>query len=75
MLQRDTIVLAGGATNRGVETSVREAFSMDLRVVVVRECCWSGDAAAHEYSLNQSMAMFGRVRTLLQLEEMLGASG
>jgi nicotinamidase-related amidase len=75
MLQRDTIVLAGGATNRGVETSVREAFSMDLQVVVVRECCWSGDAAAHEYSLNQSMAMFGRVRTLQQLEEMLGASG
>jgi maleamate amidohydrolase len=71
MLRCDTIVLAGGATNRGVETSVREAFSMDLQVVVVRECCWSGDAAAHEYSLNQSMAMFGRVRTLAQLEAML----
>jgi nicotinamidase-related amidase len=28
MLRRDTIVLAGGATNRGVETSAREAFSM-----------------------------------------------
>jgi nicotinamidase-related amidase len=75
MLQRDTIVLAGGATNRGVETSAREAFSMDLRVVVVRECCWGGDAAAHEYSLNHSLAMFGRVRTLQQLEEMLSAGG
>jgi maleamate amidohydrolase len=72
MLRRDTIVLAGGATNRGVETSAREAFSMDLQVVVVRECCWSGDTAAHEYSLNQSLAMFGRVRTLTQLEAMLG---
>jgi maleamate amidohydrolase len=71
MLRCDTIVLAGGATNRGVETSVREALSMDLQVVVVRECCWSGDAAAHEYSLNQSMAMFGRVRTLAQLEATL----
>jgi maleamate amidohydrolase len=71
MLRRDTIILAGGATNRGVETSVREAFSMDLQVVVVRECCWSGDAAAHDYSLNTSMAMFGRVRTLQQLEQML----
>lgn len=74
MLRRDTIILAGGATNRGVETSAREAFSMDLRVVVVRECCWSGDQTAHEYSLNQSLAMFGRVRTLAQLEEMLGAT-
>src|SRR6202158_3600159 len=70
MLRRDTIILAGGATNRGVETSVREAFSMDLRVVVVRECCWGGDVAAHEYSLNQSLAMFGRVRTLDQVEQM-----
>jgi maleamate amidohydrolase len=72
MLRRDTVIIAGGATNRGVETTVREAFSMDLQMVVVRECCWSGDAAAHEYSLNQSLAMFGRVRTLEQVEAMLG---
>jgi maleamate amidohydrolase len=71
MLRRDTILLAGGATNRGVETSAREAFSMDFQVVVVRECCWGGDAAAHEYSLNNALAMFGRVRTLQQVEEML----
>jgi nicotinamidase-related amidase len=71
MLRRDTIVLAGGATNRGVETSAREAFNMDFQVVVVRECCWGGDAAAHEYSLNNALAMFGRVRTLQQVEEML----
>jgi maleamate amidohydrolase len=30
MLRRDAIVIGGGATNRGVETSVREAFSMDV---------------------------------------------
>ena len=64
MLRMDTIVIAGGATNRGVETSVREAFSMDLRVVVVRECCWGGNRAAHEYSLDTALAMFSRVRTL-----------
>jgi len=51
MLQRDTIVLAGGATNRGVETSVREAFSMDLSAIIVRECCWSGDAEAHAFTV------------------------
>ena len=64
MLRKDTIVIAGGATNRGVETSVREAFNMDLRVVVVRECCWGGNGAAHEYSLDTALAMFSRVRTL-----------
>src|SRR5215210_9219367 len=30
MLRRDTIIIGGGATNRGVETSVREAFNRDI---------------------------------------------
>src|SRR5215472_2287693 len=42
MLRRNVIIIGGGATNRGVETSVREAFNSDLASVVVRECCWSG---------------------------------
>ena len=42
MLRRDTIIIGGGATNRGVETSVRETFNLDLASVVVREICWSG---------------------------------
>ena len=71
MLRRDTILIGGGATNRGVETSVREAFNMDLDTIVVRECCWSGDAAAHAYSLDKSMKMYARVRTLEQVLGML----
>jgi nicotinamidase-related amidase len=70
-LGRTALVIAGGATNRGVETSVREAFSMDLDTVVVRECCWGGDAAAHAYSLDTSMKMYARVRTLDQTLTML----
>jgi maleamate amidohydrolase len=72
MLRRDALVIGGGATNRGVETSVREAFSMDLDTVVVRECCWGGNAAAHAYSLDTSMKMYARVRTLDQTLLMLG---
>ena len=71
MLRRDTIVIGGGATNRGVETSVREAFSMDLDTVVVRECCWGGDVAAHDYSLDKAMKMYARIRTLEQALAML----
>jgi maleamate amidohydrolase len=70
-LHRTALVIGGGATNRGVETSVREAFSMDLDTVVVRECCWGGDAAAHAYSLDKSMKMYARVRTLQQALAML----
>src|SRR6202166_3211306 len=40
MLRRDTIIIGGGATNRGVETSVREAFNLDLAKVVLRDWCW-----------------------------------
>ncbi len=73
MLRKSALVIGGGATNRGVETSVREAFSMDLDVVVVRECCWGGDVEAHEYSLNKAMKMYARVRTLEQTIAMIGA--
>jgi maleamate amidohydrolase len=75
MLRRDTILIAGGATNRGVETSVREGFNMDLQVIVVRECCWGGDREAHEYSLNKAMTMFARIRTLPEVERLLGVTG
>lgn len=71
MLRRDTILIGGGATNRGVETSVREAFNFDLTTVVVRECCWGGDAAAHAYSLDTAMKMYARVRRLDQAVAML----
>ena len=70
-LRRTALVIGGGATNRGVETSVREAFSMDLDTVVVRECCWGGDSVAHAYSLDTSMKMYARVRTLRQALAML----
>jgi maleamate amidohydrolase len=70
-LHRTVLVIGGGATNRGVETSVREAFSMDFDTVVVRECCWSGDREAHAYSLDRSMKMYARVRTLQQALTML----
>jgi len=73
MLRRDTIIIGGGATNRGVETSVREAFNMDLATIVVRECCWSGDAAAHAYSLDKAMKMYARIRQIDQVVTMLRA--
>jgi nicotinamidase-related amidase len=71
MLRRDTIIIGGGATNRGVETSVREAFNLDLASIVVPECCWSSDAAAHSYSLDKAMKMYARIRSLDQVTAML----
>src|SRR5258708_26616449 len=39
LLHRTGLVIGGGATNRDLETSVPEAFSMDLDTVVFRACC------------------------------------
>ena len=71
MLRRDVVIIGGGATNRGVETSVREAFNMDVASVVVRECCWGDDVAAHTYSLDKAMKMYARIRSLEQVAAML----
>lgn len=71
MLKRDIIIIGGGATNRGVETSVREAFNMDIASVVVRECCWGSDVAAHAYSLDKAMKMYARIRHLEHIADML----
>lgn len=71
MLRRDVIIIGGGATNRGVETSVREAFNMDIASVVVRECCWGSDIAAHNYSLDKAMKMYARIRGIEQVAAML----
>jgi nicotinamidase-related amidase len=71
MLRRDTILIGGGGSNRGVETSVREAFNMDMMVVVVREVCYGGNQEAHEWAMNVSMKMFARIRTLEQALAML----
>ena len=46
-------------------------LSMARRSVVVRECCWSGDLAAHAYSLDKAMKMYARIRSLDQVAAML----
>jgi len=47
------------------------AANLDLASVVVRECWWSGDAAAHAYSLDKAMKMYARIRRLDQVAAML----
>ena len=46
-------------------------FNLDLAAIVVRECCWGSDAAAHAYSLDKAMKMYARIRTLDQVVAML----
>ncbi|MEJ8570925.1 cysteine hydrolase [Microbaculum marinum] len=47
----DTIVVTGLATQFSVEHTVRHATDLGYRVTVVRDCCTSGNGAAHTASL------------------------
>jgi hypothetical protein len=49
------------------------AFNLDLASIVVRDCCWSSDAAAHAYSLDKAVKMYARIRSLDQVAAMLRA--
>jgi hypothetical protein len=50
---------------------VREAFNLDIASIVVHECCWGGDPAAHAYSLDKAMTMYARIRRLDEVAAML----
>ena len=47
----DTIIIGGGATNRGVETSVREAFNFDLASVGYEQSEYFLSGTATAYSM------------------------
>src|SRR5439155_1225755 len=65
------VTLIGGCRAHGLPIIYTTPVSRADGAVVVRECCWGGDAAAHAYSLDTSMKMYARVRTLQQALAML----
>jgi nicotinamidase-related amidase len=64
----DTIVLAGIATNMGVESTARQAFEKDLNVVLIEEAMSSFSAAAHEFAVRSIFPRIGRVRCANDLQ-------
>jgi ureidoacrylate peracid hydrolase len=68
----DTVVVAGVATNVCVESTVRDAFQRDYRVVVPRETTGSYTEAMEAASLEGMAFMFARVAGL---DEVLTALG
>ena len=58
-----TILLAGIATNFGVESTAREAWQHGYDVVVVEDACTSVDAAMHRFSIQRILPRVSRVRS------------
>ncbi len=62
-----TIVVAGVATNFGVEQTVREAVAQGFAVVVAEDACASVSPQHHTFAIEQILPMISRVRTVADL--------
>lgn len=67
-----TIVLAGIATNMGVESTARTAYELGYEQVFVEDATSSRTAAAHEFTFKTIFPRIGRVRST---DEVLAALG
>jgi nicotinamidase-related amidase len=63
----DTLVLAGVHTSGVVLSTVRQAFDLDCRVVVIRDCCADPDAEVHALLLDIVIAKQAAVVTAAEL--------
>ena len=59
----DTLVLAGVHTSGVVLSTVRQAFDLDYRLIVVRDCCADPDAGVHAMLLDKVIAKQAAVIT------------
>ena len=69
----DTVIVCGVTTNVCVESTVRDAFFRDFRVVVPSDATAAVSAELHEGALNDFRYAFGPVVTTAELEEAIRA--
>lgn len=66
-----TIVIAGIATNMGVESTARQAVALGFQVVFAEDACSSLDAAAHAFATQQIFPLMARVRSTQEIVDAL----
>jgi nicotinamidase-related amidase len=62
-----TILLAGIATNIGVESTARDAWQHGYAVVLVEDACASMDAAMHQFAIEKILPRVSRVRSTAEV--------
>ena len=67
----DTLVLAGVHTSGVVLSTVRQAFDLDYRLVVVRDCCADPNAEVHAMLLDNVIAKQAAVVTAAEFADAL----
>ena len=57
----ETLVVAGIATNFGVESTVRSAWELSYDVVVIEDACTSRSAELHDFAIRHILPQIARV--------------
>lgn len=70
-----TLMLAGIATNFGVESTARHAFDLGYELVFVEDAMSSISAPLHDFSTQSVFPHMGRVRRAAQVEDALRVAG
>lgn len=70
----ETLIVCGVTTNICVESTVRDAFFRDIRVVVPSDATAAVTPELHEGALRCFEYGFGQVATVAEIEEALGAA-
>jgi len=59
----DTLMIVGTVTNICVDSTIRDAFYRNYKVVVISDCCSAVDPELHNATLKNIVYGFGRVMT------------
>jgi len=73
-LDIDTVIVCGVTTNMCVEGTVRDAFTLDIRVVVPSDATAAVTEELHQGALRTFEYGFGPVVTVAELEQAIGST-
>ncbi len=69
-----TLVLAGIATNFGVESTARQAWELGFELVIVEDACASRAADLHEFAISQIFPRLGRITSCAEIAFAAGSA-
>ncbi len=70
----ETLLMTGVATNVCVETTARDAFNLDFRIILVEDCCGAFSAEEHAATIVNINKYFGIVGDSRLLAEIMAAA-
>jgi nicotinamidase-related amidase len=69
----DTLIIAGVATSGAVLSAVRQAFDLDYRLIVARDCCADPDPEVQKVLLDRIIAAHATVASAAEIKSAIQA--